>query len=203
MADLVGGRYPQSNPHDVLLGATRNSVNASVPARSNMEFFGLGNPSDGALAATGVAVFVPVPVSAGSVISTVSLFIGATAADTPTHQFAAIYSGIAVPAKLAQSTDTTTAAIPASAKASWNLSSPYQVTAADAPYGFIYAGLSVTATAVPTALSMAIPTAVGYQWTANGPLFLSATAGAALLGTAAATIAAPAAKAVAPVVVLT
>lgn len=203
MADLVSGHWPQHNPVDVLFGNRRNLVNSSVPGRSNVEWFGLGNPSDGALAATGVGCFVAVPVGAGTIISKVSIFVGATAGATMTAQFAALYSGIAVPALIGQSTDTTSAAIAASGEASWTLTAGQLITPALAPQGFIYAEVAITASTIPTALSMAIPTAVGYQWTTNGPLFLSATAGSALAGTAAATIATPAAKAVAPVVLLT
>lgn len=203
MADLVSGHWPQHNPTDVFLGLTRNVVNSSVPARSNLEWPISGNPSDGVLAATGVGIFVPIPVSAGTIVSKVSIFIGGTAGGTMTHQFAAIYSGIATPALIGQSTDTTSAAIAASGMASWTLSAAQLITPAQAPNGFIYAGVAITATTVPTALGVAIPTAVGYQLTTSGPLFFAATAGSALLGTAAATLVTPSAVAVAPVVVLT
>ena len=91
-----------------------------------------------------------------------------------------------------QSVDTTTTAIAASASFSYTLPSPVTVTAANAPFGFIYASLTGTATAVQTAASIGTPTAVGYQWTTNGPLFLGATHGTSLAGVMPATIAAPA-----------
>ena len=200
---LIRGHYPQTNPNWLLTGSATNIANPTVPVRSNIEYTGLANPTDGALAATGVACFVPIPVEPGTVISKVSLVIGATAGGTITNQFVAIYSGIATPALIGQSTDTTSAAIAASGLATWTLTAAQQITAAQAPQGFIYAGIAVTATTIPTALTVSIPTAVGYKWFTNGPLFLSATAGSALAGTAAATIASPAAKAVAPIVFLT
>ncbi len=200
---LTRGHYPQTNPNWMLSGDATNIANPTIPVRSNLEYTGLANPTDGALAGTGVACFVPIPVEPGTVISKISLVIGATAGGTITNQFCAIYSGIATPALIGQSTDTTSAAIAASGLATWTLTAAQQITTAQAPQGFIYAGIAVTATTVPTALTVSIPTAVGYKWFTGGPLFLSATAGSALAGTAAATIASPAAKAVAPIIFLT
>lgn len=178
------------------------ALTGGVPARSNLEW-GLGNPTDGALAATGVGCIVAIPCSPGQLVTKVNMPIGATAGGTMTHQFVALYSGIAIPALIGQSTDTTSAAIAASALASWTLTTPQLITAAQCPNGFIYAEVAITAAQIPTALVVSIPTAVGYQWFTNGPLFLAATAGSALAGTAAATIVSPAAKAVAPIVFLT
>ncbi len=202
MSDLVGAHAPQNAVLDVLLGATRNVVQSNVPARSNLEF-GFGNLSDGALAASGVCVAVPVPVDLGVVYSKITYFVGATAASTPTHAFAAVYSGIAVPALLSQSADTLTGAIAASGAVTVALATPQLATATNAPGGFWYVSISQTATAASTAASVPIPTAVGYQWFATGPLGFALTHGSAVGGVAPATIATPAAKAVGPVVVLT
>lgn len=203
MADLASGKYPEANPYVSLLAGLNNVVNPTVPYFSNMSY-GFGNITDGALAATGVGCFVPIPVDVGSVISKVSILAGATAEATGTHMFAAIYSGIAVPALLAQSADNVgAAAVGASARFDFTLATAQLITSALAPSGFIYAGLAVTAGTVPTAASVATPTGINYQWTTTSPLFLSLTAGSALGATAAATIASPAAKAVAPIVILT
>lgn len=202
MADLVDGRYPQTNPLWSALGQLTNITQSDIPARSNAEYFGI-DTADNAIGATGVGIFVPVPVDVGTIVSKVTILVGATAGATMTHQFAAIYSGIATPALIAQSTDTTSAAIPASAAASWTLSSPQLITSALAPNGFIYAGVAITAATVPTAASQATPTATSYQWFSNSPLFFSATAGSALGGTAASTIASPTKAATAPLVFLT
>ena len=150
-----------------------------------------------------VACAVPIPVEVGDILSKVSILVGATAAETPTHSFAALYSGIAVPALLAQSKDGETAAVAASGKFDFTLASQVEVTPEMAPNGFLYADISLTATVIPTAAVVAIPTAIGYKWFTGGPLFLSATHGAALAGKAAATITGLAATAVAPLVFVT
>ncbi len=203
MADLVSAHMPQNSALDVLLGATRNVVNSTAPARSNLEYLGLSTLTDGVSAATGVCWSVAVPVDIGEVYSKVTVLVGATAASTPTHSFAACYSGIATPALLAQSADALTGAIAASAAYTVTLATAQLATAANAPYGFWYVSGSQTATAASTLAAIATPTAVGYAWTTNGPLFFSATHGSAVAGTAPATIATPAAKAVAPIVILT
>jgi hypothetical protein len=203
MSDLVRGRYPVTNPLAKLVGLAGNATQANVNVRSNMEWFGLGNITDGALAGTGVACAVAIPVEVGDTFTKVSLLVGATAEATGTHAFAALYSGVATPALLGQSTDNTgAAALAASAKFDFTLSSAVTVTAATAPGGFIYASIMVAASTIPTAAVVATPTAVGYQWYSAGPLFLSATHGSSLTATAPATIASPAAKAVAPLVFL-
>jgi hypothetical protein len=203
--DLLGGRYPLANPLMALLGGLSNVGQSNIPARSNLELLGgAGALSDGALAATGVGCVVPVPVDPG-IYSKVSILTGATAGITMTNQFAALYAGTgAAPVLLGQSTDTTAAAIGAKALLGWTLATPVIVTSAQAPNGFIYVLLAITAATVPTAASVATPAGVNYQWNGSAsPLFLSMTAGSALAGTAAATIASPAAKAVAPIVILT
>lgn len=199
---LAGGRYPFGSPWQALLGGLANVADATQPARSNLEW-GIGNPSDGALAATGVCCAVPIPVDPGQVISKVSIIVGATAESGGSHAFVALYSGIAVPALVGQSTDLTgAAAIGASARFDFTLTAAQKISAAQAPNGFVYASISVTGT-VPTALSVATPAAINYQWTTNGPLFLAMTHGSAVAGTAPATIVTPAAKVVAPIVILT
>lgn len=198
---LVRGKYPQSNPYMALLGQASNVANPTLPVRSNLEF-GLGNPSDGALASSGVFAFAAVPVEPGTIITKVSILVGATPASTPTHSFAAIYGFHAsAPPLIAQSTDGTTTAVPASAKFDFTLTAATQITTAHAPYGYIYAGVMFTGTAIPTALSIATPTAIQYAWTTNAPLGLGGTSGSSLTTTAAATLT-YAAKAVTPVVIL-
>lgn len=201
--DLVSGNFPISYPFAALTGQTANTAQGNLRPRSNMEWFGLGNITDGALAATGVGCAVAIPVQNGDVISKISILAGATAEATGTHTFAALYSGIAVPALMAQSTDNTgAAAVAASARFDYTLATAQAITPTNAPNGFVYASIVMTATTVATAASIATPTAVGYQWYTTGPLFLSATHGSGLTTTAPATIASPSAKAVAPIVFL-
>lgn len=205
MSDLVRGRYPVTSPIAKLVGLTSNATQPNLPPRSNAEFQCLsGGWTDGALAATGIGCAVAVPVEVGDPLSKVSLLVGATAEATGTHAFAALYSGVATPALLAQSVDNTgAAALAASARFDFTLASTVYVTQAMAPGGFLYASVAITAGTVPTAAVSAIPTAIGYQWFTAGPLFIAATHGSALGATAPATIASPSAKAVAPIVFLT
>jgi hypothetical protein len=204
MSDLTGGKYPQNNALVALLGGLSNAAQANIPARSNAEWFGTATMTDGALAATGIGCFVPVPVDIGTEISKISILVGATAGATMTHQFAALYAGTgAEPALIGQSTDTTSAAIAEKTLAGWTLTKPALITAANAPQGFVYAEVCITASTVPTAASIGTPAGVNYKWTTNGPLFLSFTAGSALGATAAATTGSPTAKVVAPIIVLT
>lgn len=201
--DLVSGGYPVNYTMAKITGLARNVAQGNVNVRSNMEWFGLGNPTDGALAATGVGCAVAIPVEWGDVITKISIIAGATAEGTGTHMFAALYSGIATPALMAQSADDTGAAsVAASAKFDYTLATPQTITTTNAPGGFVYASIAITATTVATAMVVSTPTAIGYKWFTGGPLFLSATHGSALGATAAATIASPAAKAVCPIVFL-
>lgn len=208
MADLVDGRYPQSNPAWAILGQQTNVVQSDIPARSNLEWLGLsGVIATTTLVATGVGAVVAVPVDPGTTISKVSLLVTATAASTPTHQFAALYAGTgAAPALIGQSTDALTAAIAANAPYSFTLTTPQTITSAQAPAGFIYVLVSVTASTVPTVVTVPGPT-IGAWGTmvppTTAPLFFSATAGSALAGTAAATVASPSNVTQTPVVYLT
>lgn len=203
MSDLIRGRYPVTNPVAKLLGMAGNATQSNVNVRSNLEWFGLGNPTDGALAATGVGCAVAIPVEVGDTFTQISLLVGATAEATGTHAISGLYSGIATPALLAQSTDVTgAAALAASAKYTFTLASAVTITSATAPGGFIYASIAIAAGTIPTAAVVSTPTAIGYQWYANGPLFLAATHGSSLAATMPATIATPSAKAVAPLVFL-
>jgi hypothetical protein len=199
-SDLVSAAYPLAYPFRKLTGNAGQIQQANRSIRSNMEWTGLANPTDGALAATGVGCAVPIPVEVGDRLSKITVLIGATAGGTLTHSFAALYSGIAVPALLAQSKDGEAAAIAEKLPFGFTLESEVEITQANAPNGFIYASVAITATTVPTAAVVSTPTAIGYKWFTNGPLFLAATHGTALAGTAPATIASPAAKAVAPLV---
>ena len=204
MADLVRGRYHVTNPIWSILGQPTNANQSDIAVRSNAEITGLVALTDGAALASGVCTAVAIPVEYGDIISKISVFVGATAEATGTHAFAALYSGLATPALLAQATDVTgAAALAASARYDFTLATPQLITSANAPYGFVYASIAVTATTVPTLASATIATAVAYQWYSTGPLKVGAvTHGSAVGGTAPATIASPSAQAVTPIVVL-
>lgn len=201
--DLVGGGYLLTNPVTSLLGGFANAAQANLSARSNLSWFGLGNPTDGVLGTSGVATTVAVPVDVGTPITKVSILVGATAASAPTHQFAALYAGTgSAPALIAQTTDATSAAINASASYGWSFGTPQVITPTQAPQGFIYAMVVIAATTMPTAAVVSTPTAIGYQWTTNAPLFLSSTQGSGITTAAPTTINTYTAKAVTPIVIL-
>jgi len=211
MPDLVSGQYGLRNPLTALLGIT-NVAQPSVPARSNLEF-GLANPTDGVIATSTNTTAAAVPCDAGTVITNVSMIIGAgTASSTPTHSFVALYSGAtstgAANVLLANSADQTTTAITASAALTIALSAPYTVKASDVPNGYLYVAYGPSATAVPSGLVVATPTAITYQWftaatTPKGATpFLSCTVATTTPGTPNANLTGAAAKAVAPIFIL-
>lgn len=206
MSDLVSGRYHQFDPIDGLIASQSNATQSNVPARSNLRYYGMANLSDqsGALS-SGVSTTVPCPVEWGDVISKITVLVGATAASTPTHSFAALYKGTgSAPALIGQSTDGTTTAIAASGAFTFTLTTPYQVLQADCPNHFIYVAVCVTGTATPSLACVAPATAVSYQWFTGAPLKMGAvTHGSAQGATAASTIASPSAQANTPIVFLT
>ena len=203
MADLVGGRFPQSNPWSLLFG--NNSVNPSYPARSNAEYTGLVT-ADSAIATTGVLIAVPIPIDPGTVVTNVNFATAGTAASVPTHSFAALYTSASTPALIGQSTDGgSLPALGASTTETFALATPQLITPAQCKGGYIWAGISVTATTIPTVVGYSTPTAdqasfATTPWVAGGPLYWSLTAGSALGATAASTIASPSAKATAPLI---
>lgn len=210
MADLVSGHYPQSASIQALFGNAGNATTANVPIRSNLEwpvFSGPGVDTAGAtVPGSGVFAAVPVPVDVGMVVSKISIFVGATGASTPTHSFGALYSGttVAAPPLIGQSTDGGTAAIAASTQFSFTLTTPTVITAAMAPWGYIWAGFSETATTTVSSV-ITVPcgaAGVQYRWTTNSPLYFAQTAGSALGGTAAATLVNASTLTVAPVIAL-
>jgi hypothetical protein len=215
MADLVSGRFGQLNPWWTLLGQPVNATQADIPARSDLEYLGISALTDTAAALTTQTITcVAIPVDPGTTVSKVSVVVGATAASTPTHSFACLYSGIsaAAPALLKQSTDGTTAAIAASGRFDFTLSAPYVIQPGDAPYGYVWAGVSVTGTAVPSLITAGgtEATAAQYAWftntfggSTNGPAALTFRFGSSIGATAPATITSVTAQTACPVVFLT
>ena len=200
---LVRGGYPVNHAIRKFTGGLANVAQANLAARSNQEWLGVASADTAAIAASGVAVAVAVPVEVGDVISRVSVLVGATAAGTPTNAFAAIHSGVAVPALLGQSASTGAGAINASGVLTFALAAPVTVTNVNAPFGFLYASLVFAATTVPSVGTTLVAAAVGFKAFANSPLFLAATHGSALSTVAPATIVTPTTISTVPVVYLT
>jgi hypothetical protein len=211
---LVHGRYPVYNPSQVAAGWQAGTTQAGSPFRSNLElpaFFGQGAQVDTASlggTTTGVYVSTICPVDVGAKYTTISILIGATAASTPTHGYAALYSGTAVaaPPLIVQSVDQTTAAMAASARFDYTLATPTVITPAMAPYGYVNVAIVCTsATTVPSCVTVPVNAiaATGYAWFTGTPKaqYLAQTATAAAV-TAPATLANTATLTVAPIVFL-
>ena len=188
--DVLSGRYPLTAAVWKGLGQPVNASQANLPYRTNLEFPWLGNLTDAAASfVSGKATLVPIPVEIGDVISNVTFLPGATAGSTLTHQWAAIYSGILTTPAIqgAQSTDVTTATLTASTAVKLALATSVLVTAANAPYGFVYAAISLTGT-VCSLISAACATGAQYAWFTDTPPFFGGTYSSALGATAPATV---------------
>ena len=207
MADLARGRYGVTNPIHSAFGQTANSTQSDIAIRSNASWAGMCGLTDAAaIITTGVMASIPVPVEYGDVISTISFAVGATAGATLTQSITALFSGIATPALLAQSTSNVAAdgGFTASGLRTFTLQTPILITPANAPNGFVYAGYSVTGTTMPTLASYGSAAAVYYQYLTSQPLrgVAAVTHGSALGATAPATIASPTVAATTPLVIL-
>lgn len=165
--------------------------------RRNLGRFGLyDSASDtGQVAlATGVMTSVPIFLRGGDVITNISVRSGATAANTPTNYWLALYSAAATPALLAQTADQTSTAWAANTTKTLALATPQTITAD----GIYWVGIMVTATTPPTLLgTVAAPAIV------TGERNLSQSSGASLTATAPSTITSVTAKQFVPYVVLT
>ncbi|MFG2976297.1 hypothetical protein ACGFYY_25355 [Streptomyces sp. NPDC048331] len=190
-------------------GYTRNvrdalaHLNLSDPAspdtffRRNLPRTGLyDSASDTGQAAltTQVMTSVPIHLRAGDVVTNISFRSGATAADTPTNWWFALYSDAATPALLAQTADQTSTAWAANTTMTKALSAAYTVPKT----GIYYVGIMVKATAVPTLLGTIAAPVI-----ATGERALSQSSGSSLTTTAPATIASPTAKQFVPYVEIT
>ena len=143
---------------------------------------------------TEVMTSVPIYLQAGDVITNVSVRSGATAANTPTNYWVALYSNAATPALLSQSADQTNTAWAANTTKTIALAAAQTIRTS----GIYWVGIMVKATAVPTLLgTVAAPAIV------TGERNLSQSSGSTLTDTAPATIATPTAKQFVPYVVLT
>jgi hypothetical protein len=141
--------------------------------------------ADLAALTTQVMLSVGVAVQAGEPIGSISFLSGATAAGTPTNYWAALYD----PAGnlIAQSADQLTAA--------WAADTVKTFTLAGSPFagaaGIYYAALMVKATTPPSLMGRSVNRAPAAGAIAAGQKVLAQTSGAALVGTAPATIATP------------
>ena len=150
------------------------------------------------------------PVDVGTPITKISVLVGATGASTPTHSWAALYSGTTVtsPPLIAQTVDGGTAAIAASTRFDFNFTtgtSPagvQTITNAQAPNGFVYVSVAFTVTTtLPSQVTMPCgASGTQYRWFTNTPLYFSQTAGSGVGATAPTTLIETGVLAIAPVV---
>lgn len=164
--------------------------------RPNLQRRGITTDHAAALT-TQVMTHVAVPVNVGDIISSITFVSGATAADTPTNCFFALYSSAG--ALLSQSADQTTTAWAADTATTLALAAPQTITAD----GIVYAAIAVKATAVPSLVGMLLPRAAVSTGWLTGAVRLAGTSGSSLTATAPATIATPTAVTKIPYCVLT
>jgi hypothetical protein len=172
MSDLPGGRWPQYNPLDRMLGQFSNATQGNIAARSNLYYTSLNLLTDQATAATKKGVFVPIPVEYGDVISKVSVLVGATEGKTGVESFVALYGGASKPKGkgllLAQS-KVAKAAIKPSLALTTELEKSVYISSTNAPFGYVWAGLTVEATTIETLVGFACKTGVQYEWFTGAP----------------------------------
>jgi hypothetical protein len=154
--------------------------------------------SDLAALTTQVMLSVLVPVQPGELITNISFVSGATAANTPTNWWFALYSSAATPALLAQTADQTSTAWAANTVKTVALATPQRIASA----GFVYAAIMVKATAPPSLQGKALALASG-AGAILGSSVLAQTSGSALTTTAPGTIASPTTVATVPFCALT
>lgn len=171
---LVRGRYPTVNPDWLRAGSPAGQYAESVPK--------ILAASDLAIAATGVELSAMVPLSAGTVVTSITFVTGGTAAVTPTAGYACLRTPSGV--LMAQTADFTSTARAANTAYTVTLATP-QVIAAD---GLYRVGISFTAGTIPTlrgaSLANAALTAVGTS--------VAVTHGSAVAGVAPASTVTPA-----------
>ena len=186
------------NVRDLL--APHNAADPASPDtfyRTNLPRLGLadsaGDTGNVALA-TGVMTSVPLFLVAGDLVTNLSFVSGATAANTPTAWWFALYGTDTVPALIAQTADQTSTAWAANTVMTLALATAYRVVKT----GLHYAAINVTATTPPTLIG-----AVGARPVVTGERNVSQSSGSSLTTTAPATIASPAIKNFVPRVVAT
>src|SRR3954467_945026 len=138
---LFGGNVRDAlAPWDVALPSSPSTF-----YRANLPRFGLydsASDTGQAALATGVMTAVRIKLSAGDVITNVSVRSGATAAGTPTNYWVALYSTAGAPALIAQSADQTSTAWAANTTKTLALATAQTIPST----GYYWVALNVTAT---------------------------------------------------------
>lgn len=162
----TGVVVPTLGALDLLNSDTVQVGNGLAPARTNLQSRYEPCTDEAAVLVTANVVFVPVLLLDGDVVTNVVYKVGATAANTPSHQFVALYGPTG--ALLHQSADGTSTARAAHATVTTALSAAYTVAAGTG--GVYFVGIGFTATTVPSLLSRVYTSDAGLV-----PLFASLT----------------------------
>lgn len=147
---------------------------------------------------TQVMLSVAVPLQAGDLVTNITFKSGATAADTPTNYWFALYSSASTPALLSQSADQTTAAWAANTVKTLALATPQRITSS----GVYYASIMVKATDLPSLIGKSLGIA-GASASILSSKVIAQTSGSGLTTTAPSTITSGTAIPSVPMVVLT
>ena len=166
----TGPVVPSLGALDLLNSDTLQVGNALAPARTNLNRYA-ALTDVAAVPATEQVVFVPVLLLDGDVVTNVTYRTGATAASTPTHQWAALYDTTGT--LIHQSADSTTTARAANTTVTLALSAAYTVAAAGG--GVFYVALGFTASTVPSVLTQVLASDSGVE-----PLFAGLSSSSAV-----------------------
>lgn len=147
---------------------------------------------------TQVMLSVAVPLQVGDLVSNITFKSGATAADTPTNYWFALYSSAATPALVGQTADQTSTAWAANTVKTLALATAYRVPST----GVYYAAIMVKATDLPSLVGKSVGIA-GAAASILSSKVLAQTSGSSLTDTAPATITSATTVANVPLVVLT
>lgn len=160
--------------------------------RRNLSRVGLDDKADALT--TAVMTSVPVYLQAGDTVSNLTFISGATAANTPTNYWFALYGPGATPALLGQTADQTTNAWAADTAKTLPLASPVKIAVS----GVYFAAVMVKATTPPSLVGT-----LGARPVVSGEANLAQASGSALTATAPATITGATVQRAVPLVIAT
>lgn len=169
----------------------RDVLMMGSPAGTLLENFERGSISGDLVAAlsTGVMTSVAVPLVGGDIVTSISFLSGATAAITPTAEWAALYgpfvSGSSTP-KLGQSTSVSSAWAASTLK-TFTLAAQIVIPTT----GVYFVAVMVAAATVPTLVGKELGIAIASSALVTGMPNLSQTSGSALAATSPGTIVTP------------
>jgi hypothetical protein len=184
-------RYDSIANDDWLLAGSPSGVRAQ-----NMSQLDCG--ADLSALTTQVMLSVAVPLQAGDLVSNITFKSGATAANTPTNYWFALYDTASTPALVGQTADQTSTAWAANTVKTLALATPYRVPVT----GVYYAAIMVKASAVPTLVGKSVGIA-GAAASILSSKVLVQTSGSSLTDTAPATITSATTVATVPLAILT